>query len=335
MRDRVRRRLNGSASAIVLCILLSAFATASSTAALPAKDKNPHPKSGFVTSWDGAKIHYVESGRSKTPVGNAEVGNPLPPSVTITKGNISVTGPHQFPSILFIPGWTMPGWIWENQISHFSADYRVVAMDPRSQGESAKTCDGNYPASHARDIKAVIDQLHLGPVVLVGWSMAVTEIASYVDQFGTNGIAGIVLVDGVTNFGQAPETLKSYFGFMRFAQSNRQKFTNDFVRNMYKKQQAEEYLQRVMKASMATPTDSAVAMAFAGFTTDNSAALSKIDKPTVIAAASKELMPTFQDMQKRIPGSKIETFDDAGHALFVDDAEKFNILLEEFITTLK
>ena len=47
MRDRVRRRLNGSASAIVLCILLSAFATASSTAALPAKDKNPHPKSGF------------------------------------------------------------------------------------------------------------------------------------------------------------------------------------------------------------------------------------------------------------------------------------------------
>jgi microsomal epoxide hydrolase len=104
---------------------------------------------------------------------------------------------------------------------------------------------------------------------------------------------------------------------------------------MYKKKQAEEYLQRVMKASMAEPTDSAVAMAFAGFTTDNSPALSKIDKPTVIAVASKELMPTFQDMQKHIPGSKIETFDDAGHALFVDDAEKFNILLEEFITTLK
>jgi pimeloyl-ACP methyl ester carboxylesterase len=27
-------------------------------------------------------------------------------------------------------------------------------------------------------------------------------------------------------------------------------------------------------------------------------------------------------------------FDDAGHALFVDDADKFNILLEEFITGL-
>ena len=333
MRTRVRRRWNGSA--VALCILLWSFAGAASARPLPAKDKNPHPRSGFVTSWDGAKIHYVESGRSKTPVGNAEVGNPLPPSVTITKGNISVTGPHQFPSLLFIPGWTMPGWIWESQISHFSGDYRVVAMDPRSQGESSKSCDGNYPASHARDIKAVIDQLHMAPVVLVGWSMAVTEIASYVDQFGTNGIAGIVLVDGVTNFSQAPETLKRYFEFLRFAQSNREKFTNDFVRSMYKKRQAEEYLQRVMKASMAEPTDSAVAMAFAGFTLDNSDALSKIDKPTVIAAASKDLLPTFQDMQKLIRGSKIETFDDAGHALFVDDAEKFNILLEEFITTLK
>jgi microsomal epoxide hydrolase len=322
-------------SVTALCILLCSFASSASAAPLPAKDKNPHPKSGFITSWDGAKIHYIEAGRSKTPVGNAEVGNPLPPSVTITKGNISVTGPHQFPSILFIPGWTMPAWIWENQIAHFSADYRVVAMDPRSQGDSSKTCNGSYPASHARDIKAVIDQLHLAPVVVVGWSMAVTEIASYVDQFGTNGIAGLVLVDGVTNFDQAPETLKSYFGFLKFAQSNREKFTSDFVRNMYKKQQAEEYLQRVMKASMATPTDTAVAMAFAGFTTDNNPALSKIDKPTVIAAATKNLMPTFQDMQKRIPGSKIETFDDAGHALFVDDADKFNILLEEFITNLK
>ena len=333
MTNRVRGSLK--ASSVALCLVLWGFARIAAPVPLPAKDKNPHPKSGFVTSWDGAKIHYIEAGRSKTPVGNAEVGNPLPPSVTITKGNISVTGPHQLPSILFVPGWTMPGWIWENQISHFSPDYRVVAMDPRSQGDSSKPGEGNYPASHARDIKAVIDQLHLAPVVVVGWSMAVTEIASYVDQFGTNGIAGIVLVDGVADFNQAPETLKRYFEFLRFAQSNREKFTNDFVRNMYKKKQAEEYLQRVMKASMAEPTDSAVAMAFAGFTTDNSPALSKIDKPTVIAAASKDLMPTFQDMQKRIPGSKIETFDDAGHALFVDDAEKFNILLEEFITTLK
>jgi non-heme chloroperoxidase len=308
-------------------------ASAATTAA--AKDKNPRPRSGFVTSWDGAKIHYIEAGRSKTPIGNAEVGNPLPPSVTVTKGQISVMGPHQFPSVLFVPGWTMPGWIWENQISHFSADYRVVAMDPRSQGESSKICDGSYPASHARDIKAVIDQLHLAPVVVVGWSMAVTEIASYVEQFGTTGIAGVVFVDGVASFDLTAESFKNYADFLKSAQTNRQKFTSDFVHSMYKKPQAEEYLQRVIKASLATPTDSAVAMAEAGFLTDDRPGLAKIDKPAVIVGASKNLLPLFQDMQKRIPSARLEMFDDAGHALFVDDADKFNILLEEFITKLK
>ncbi len=233
-----------TASGVVLCVVLWGFASIAAPVPLPAKDKNPHPKSGFVTSWDGAKIHYIEAGRSKTPVGNAEVGNPLPPSVTITKGNISVTGPHQLPSILFVPGWTMPGWIWENQISHFSLDYRVVAMDPRSQGDSAKPGEGDYPASHARDIKAVIDQLHLAPVVLVGWSMAVTEIASYVDQFGTSGISGIVFVDGAPGLEITTETFKGYVQFLNGVETNRQKWTSDFVRSMYRKPQAEEYLQR-------------------------------------------------------------------------------------------
>jgi non-heme chloroperoxidase len=331
----VRRSLK--LSAVILCFLSCTVANASDVeaSASAAKDKNPRARSGFVTSWDGAKIHYIEAGRSKTSIGDAQVGNPLPPSVTVTKGQISVTGPHQFPSILFVPGWTMPGWIWENQISHFSADYRVVAMDPRAQGESSKPCDGSYPASHARDIKAVIDQLHLAPVVVVGWSMAVTEIASYVDQFGTSGIAGIVLVDGVADFGLTAESFKNYAGFLKSAQTDRQKFTSAFVHNMYKKPQAEEYLQRVIKASLQTPTDSAVAMAQAGFLTDDRPGLDKIDKPTVIAASSKDLLPMFQDMQKRIHGARLEMFDDAGHALFVDDADKFNILLEEFITALK
>jgi len=330
--------------ALALCALACTFAVLPQrsaaeapgpTPAASAKEKNPRPKSGFITSWDGAKIHYIEAGRSKTPIGDAQVGNPLPPTVTVTKGQISVTGPHRFPSILFVPGWTMPAWIWENQISHFSADYRVVAMDPRSQGESSKSCEGSYPAARARDIKAVVDQLHLAPVVLVGWSMAATEIASYVDQFGTSGIAGIVFVDGAVAFDMTGDGLKGYFDFLKSEQTNREKFASEFVRGMYKKPQSEEYLQRVIKASLQTPTDSAITMALAMITTDNRPALAKIDKPTVIVGATPRMKPMFEDMQKRIPGARLEMLEDAGHALFVDDAEKFNILLDEFLTSLK
>jgi pimeloyl-ACP methyl ester carboxylesterase len=36
-----------------------------------------------------------------------------------------------------------------------------------------------------------------------------------------------------------------------------------------------------------------------------------------------------------MPGARYEVFLGAGHTIFVDEPDKFNILLEEFITTLK
>jgi non-heme chloroperoxidase len=271
---------------------------------------------GFVASWDGARIHYIGAD----------------PAVHVHKA--TAQDDRQALSILFVPGYTMPAWIWEKQVAHFSSHYRVAAMDLRSQGESSKTGEGDYPISHARDIKAVIDQLHLAPVVLVGWSMAVTEIASFVDQFGTTGIAGIVLVDGVAGLDASADHLKDTVEFLKSLQSDRTRETSEFVRSIFRKPQPEEYLQRLIAASMLTPTDSAVAVGLASFTTDNRPKLTKIDKPTLIVGATKRFLPAFQQMQKTIPSAKLEFFDDAGHALFVDEAEKFNVLLDQFFSTL-
>ena len=45
-------------------------------------------------------------------------------------------------------------------------------------------------------------------------------------------------------------------------------------------------------------------------------------------------MTTYQDMQKRIPESRIEVLENVGHALFVDDADRFNSLLDAFLKAL-
>jgi hypothetical protein len=47
-----------------LCVLLWGFVRSAAASPAPAQDKNPNAQSGFVTSWDGAKIHYIEAGRS-------------------------------------------------------------------------------------------------------------------------------------------------------------------------------------------------------------------------------------------------------------------------------
>ncbi|MEQ1353651.1 MAG: alpha/beta hydrolase, partial [Candidatus Acidiferrum sp.] len=54
-------------------------------------------------------------------------------------------GSPQSPAIVLIPGWTMPADIFEPQINDLSKNFHVIALDPRSQGDSQKTPEGNYP----------------------------------------------------------------------------------------------------------------------------------------------------------------------------------------------
>ena len=308
-RKLIVRKDSRPASGLFFLLLVVLVAACPVSSARPAP--NFHARSGFVTSWDGTQIHYLEAGKSRSTATSPDV------------------------SLLFVPGFTMPAWIWEDQIAHFSVRHHVVAMDLRSQGESSKASDGHYPASQARDIKAVIDHLHLAPVVIVGWSMAVTETISYVDQFGTSSLAGIVLVDGLAGRDLTPELVKSNVDFLAAMQTNRAQVTSDFVHSIFHKPHAEEYLRRLTNASMAIPADAVLAMGLSDFYTDNRPALPKIDKPTLIVGSTRRLLPQFQAMQARLPQAQLEFFEDAGHALFVDDSEKFNALLDDFLAGLK
>ncbi|HTZ47916.1 MAG TPA: alpha/beta hydrolase, partial [Verrucomicrobiae bacterium] len=219
-------------------------------------------KGGIVTATDGAKIHYVEAGEpGKFEMPELErYGSP--PSA------IDLTTQRPQPSILFVPGWLMPAWIWEKQIEVLSKRYYVVAMDPRAQGESEKTTEGLYPAQMARDIRSVIEQLQLAPVVIVGWSMAVVETLAYVDQFGTKDVAGLVLVDELAG-GQQPGDADWEFPILKGVLEDRKNTTDYFVRKVeFHKPQPEEYIRRVIAAAMSVPTSDAVTLLVGRYTAD-------------------------------------------------------------------
>jgi pimeloyl-ACP methyl ester carboxylesterase len=57
-------------------------------------------------------------------------------------------------------GFTGGAGFWELQIRAFSTSHRVVAMDPRSPGDSEKTYDGNFTERRAQDIRDVVDTLN-------------------------------------------------------------------------------------------------------------------------------------------------------------------------------
>jgi non-heme chloroperoxidase len=265
-------------------------------------------KSGFIKTSDGIRIHYLEAGS----------GRP----------------------IVFIPGWTMPAWIWQKQIEEFSKRYRVIAVDPRSQGESDKPAYGHLPETRARDYKELVDQLGLKQPLLVGWSMACGELIKYVEQFGTENISGVVLVDGLISDKPSPEMFVAISGWMNQLQLDRRKQADAFVRTMYKKPQPEDYLKRVIDASAEVPADTAVILIYDMLAVkDFSPGLARLAEMKTNRPVLFTYQPESQqtaDFLKATLGDKLqlERFDGDGHALFVDDPEKFNHVLEDFLQSL-
>jgi len=259
-------------------------------------------KSEFFKTSDGIRIHYLEAGS----------GRP----------------------IVFIPGWTMPAWIWQKQIDEFSKRYHVIAVDPRSQGESDKPTYGHLPETRSRDYKELVDHLGLKQPVLVGWSMACGELVKYAEQFGTDNVGGLVLVDGLLPDKPSPELFAFISGWMNQLQQDRQKLADGFVRSMYKKPQPEDYLKRVIDASVQVPADTAAVLIYDMIAVkDFSPGLDRMNRP-VLFMYQPETQPTADFLKLKL-GDKVqlERFEGDGHALFVDDPEKFNHVLEEFLQT--
>jgi pimeloyl-ACP methyl ester carboxylesterase len=62
--------------------------------------------------------------------------------------------------------------------------------------------------------------------------------------------------------------------------------------------------------------------------------MAKLDRPVLVMCETAIQAMTADPIKKNVPTAQVEPFADAGHALFVDDAEKFNNVLEEFVKKL-
>jgi microsomal epoxide hydrolase len=99
------------------------------------------------------------------------------------------------PTLAFVPGWSTGADIWRQQMDRFAANHRVIAFDPRSQGQSTITTSGNTPEMRAQDLHNLLERLGARRPVLIGWSQGVQDLGAYIERYGTHDLAGLVLVD--------------------------------------------------------------------------------------------------------------------------------------------
>jgi non-heme chloroperoxidase len=137
--------------------------------------------STFCTS-DGVNLNYVEEGR----------GRP----------------------VVLIHGYTAPAAAWALTTDALvAAGYRVIAFDRRSHGESETPVFGQRMARHGRDIGEFLEHLGLNETTLVGASMGGNAIWAYIDQFGSDRVRAIVIVDQTPKMLNSPDWPYGFYGY--------------------------------------------------------------------------------------------------------------------------
>jgi len=255
-------------------------------------DDNSYDTKYFTTS-DGIKLRYLSSG--------------------------------QGPALIIQPGWMMPAEIFKFQLDQLASSFRVIVLDPRGQGLSEDSPDNNYVGRRARDIDELIGFEKIDSFILAGWSLGVLDVLHYADKFGKDKLNGLVLIDGpVTTEHEGVQ--QGWKNLVHDLQTNRPEFEKAFMSALFKNEQDSIFIKTLKERLSGTPTNSSfVALAtHIAEPKDYSSILAKIDAPVLITLAVWSFQLENYKQIKR--NTSIEIFQ-CGHALFVDEVERFNRLI--------
>jgi microsomal epoxide hydrolase len=251
----------------------------------------------FVTS-DGVRLHYIEQGQGRT--------------------------------LVLVPGWTMPAWIFSAQIQALSRFYRVVAFDPRSQGDSDVPAGGYEPFRRGRDIAELLAQVG-DRAVLLGWSLGVLDVLSYIHQFGDSHIAGLVLVDNSVGEEPAPHARPAPPRRRTPRVASREAAMRAFVQSMFRVRQPAAYIESLTEATLHTPAYAARALlAYDVPRSYWKEAVYDTAKP-VLYLVTPRLAGQAGNLAAHHPDAESVVLQGVGHAMFVDDPGRFDGLVLDFL----
>ena len=239
-------------------------------------------------------------------------------------------------TLVFVPGWMTSAEVWKEQIPYFSSrGFRVIALDPRSQGATTRTEIGNTYQQHAADLHAFLQSLKIERCYLVGWAAGVTTLLEYLSSpealqpdkvvFAEGAPAMVKLEDypGSTTPQQARKLLLSF-------QEDRTKAIDQYLRSLFKTHQSEILYNELLQSSQRTPTGVAVSLYFDLFTGDRRSALRHVAVPSLIVTTS-ENRANGEYMKARISRCSLEVIEDAGTAFILEKPQAFNQILESFL----
>lgn len=249
--------------------------------------------------------------------------------------------------VVLIHGWPLSHEMWEYQINDLvEAGFRVITYDRRGFGQSSKPHYGYDYDTLTDDLKALLDNLNLHDVTLVGFSMGGGEVVRYFSRHGGERVSSVVLISSVTpsmlQTEENPDGVKEsvFTDMMTSMKKDRISFLEDFGKQFYGVTVVNKPISTAlleynkMLCALASPRatqECAKSFAYTDFRDDMAA----VNVPTLIIHGDDDkivpIEPTGDKSSKLIADSIYIRYEDAPHGLFYTEREKLNNDLIRFI----
>ena len=211
----------------------------------------------------------------------------------------------QGPPLLLIHGNGANIWSMKHQIAYFSQHYQVIAMDSRDHGRSGDAKDALTFEAMADDQVALLDYLHAGPALVLGWSDGAIEALLLAMRHPDKVTKVAAMAANLDPEGLAPQFLK-LLGPPRKADPAHVPTRPDRVDAL---DRDEPHIKPE--------------------------ALEAIAAPVLVLAADHDAIADEHTLEiyHHLPNSQLVIFPDATHMIPVDDPDRFNAVVDRFFRT--
>lgn len=279
---------------------------------------------------------FSQSKRTPAAAGRAEYIQ-VEPNV-----KLHVTDLGEGQPIVLIHGWPLNDGMYEYQYQYFvEKGFRVIGISLRGFGKSDRPY-GKYNFDvFSDDIKVVLDQLKIENALLGGFSMGGAVVLHYMDKYKGAHVSKLALFAAAAPswkqrddypFGASDEAAA---GLIQVTKTNRPQLIEDFGKAFPATENGisagmAKWLESINSdASPYATTQSIIALR----DLDLRPALANIKVPVAIFHGTKDKLCDFvfaEQLHKGISNSYIVKFENSGHALFIEEMDKFNTELEKF-----
>lgn len=238
--------------------------------------------------------------------------------------------------LVFLHGFTLDSRQWVDQIEYFKKSYRVIAFDARGHGKSEAPESDYAREDRAEDLNNLLDHLELENAHVIAASMGGADAfclaIDHPEKFRSLTLVGTTLAGWhPSRKFKDNEMLKQGYPV--------EKIQREFIRSAlikYRERNPGLYdrLKEIMESFSGKPWADPRKGKYP--IREELPLASRVKIPVCLMVGKHDIMflPLSQDLDRKLPDSRLEVIPDAGHLVNMDQPERFNRVLTSFLDSI-